>query len=455
MPQTFRMLFREAQGNGPEREVICGSRKILLWGPAGCGKSRCAKAIVAEATDIDQACLLGSVVFGEIAFEFGGKPGTVRMGYVPENIASSFIASRVIEELSVGLLYPRGNEPSIRAYLARWLQHSPLSQFADRKISELSGGQKALLAIEAALSASPDVLIVDSGLEALDEYHRQYAIGEIERYLEADSRRYAVLFARAQDFYSGWSNLQRVPFPLPYLGSADSKRLTLPSDRRPAPVNEQHRTTAVKFMATTGGYCSNKHWTLRNVNFTIPAGTCIGITGPNGIGKSTLLRTLSGYLIVEEGDIAIFDIPLSSGLWPGRKNGIAYFSQGGESAMVFDQIEECVANGVCSNATGSGRRVASGSVSSQLMSPGERFWAAITGALADRPRIWFFDEPTGHVSPSDVADVIAHVRRTSPGAAIVIVSHDPKILSTLCDSVYEICQTTRTEIIPIGAWRTS
>src|SRR4029078_11023341 len=57
---------------------------------------------------------------------------------------------------------------------------------------------------------------------------------------------------------------------------------------------------------------------LRDVSFTVPKGSVLGVIGRNGAGKSTLLRTVSGILAPKEGRIVVrgrISPLLSVGLW--------------------------------------------------------------------------------------------------------------------------------------------
>src|SRR5829696_9092665 len=46
-------------------------------------------------------------------------------------------------------------------------------------------------------------------------------------------------------------------------------------------------------------------WILRDVTWSVPAGTCAAILGPNGSGKSTLTRILAAHLFPSTGDVSI------------------------------------------------------------------------------------------------------------------------------------------------------
>jgi ABC-2 type transport system ATP-binding protein len=59
----------------------------------------------------------------------------------------------------------------------------------------------------------------------------------------------------------------------------------------------------------TKSYKKN-HPVLDNLNLTIPSGKIIGLLGPNGCGKSTLIKLVSGLLQADSGEILIDSMPI-------------------------------------------------------------------------------------------------------------------------------------------------
>jgi ABC-type polysaccharide/polyol phosphate transport system ATPase subunit len=98
----------------------------------------------------------------------------------------------------------------------------------------------------------------------------------------------------------------------------------------------------------------NRHtdfWALKDISFTIPRGTTLGILGQNGSGKSTLLSILAGVLYPSEGSFEINGkvsaiLELGSGFHPefsGRDNVFMYGSiMGLSKQQVDDRYEEIV-----------------------------------------------------------------------------------------------------------------
>ena len=58
-------------------------------------------------------------------------------------------------------------------------------------------------------------------------------------------------------------------------------------------------------------YEQGGHVVLSDVSLAVGPGTCLGVVGPNGVGKSTLLQILAGLLVPTAGDVRV-DPPTAS-----------------------------------------------------------------------------------------------------------------------------------------------
>lgn len=63
---------------------------------------------------------------------------------------------------------------------------------------------------------------------------------------------------------------------------------------------------------------------LRDIAIELPAGKIVGLIGPSGAGKTTLIRAIVGRLQVKKGTIAIFDVPAGA---PELRNRVGYMTQ--------------------------------------------------------------------------------------------------------------------------------
>lgn len=136
--------------------AVSKAQIVALLGPNGAGKSTLLKALMGEARVFSGSILMrGEDVTGQSP-ERLAKMG---LGYVPQN-ENVFPSLTVLENLEMGaFLIPRRRVgEKIEAILR---QFPPLRPLIRRKVSQLSGGERRLVAIGRALVLSPEVLLLD------------------------------------------------------------------------------------------------------------------------------------------------------------------------------------------------------------------------------------------------------------------------------------------------------
>ncbi|MFG0330018.1 MAG: metal ABC transporter ATP-binding protein [Phycisphaerales bacterium] len=192
---------------------------------------------------------------------------------------------------------------------------------------------------------------------------------------------------------------------------------------------------------------------LERVTMHIPAGTRLGIVGPNGGGKSTLLKLVLGLLKPDEGTIRIFGKP------PGhacRERWIGYVPQRHEVEFNFPlSVRQVVrlglvgdGHGVFRRADRAGREAADESIDRVGMtrfadrpigdlSGGQQQRVFIARALVNRPRILILDEPlvgVDEVGQRQFSEFMQAVH-ADYGFTLVTVSHDLRAIAASSDQV--------------------
>lgn len=141
-----------------------------LIGANGSGKSSVMKAI---------AGLIGHG--GRIGFGDGGARPT-RLGYMPQDIGGRS-ALTVLETVLLGRLDRLGLRVAAAdlAAVAAVLAELDLAALSDRRLSELSGGQRQLVYLAQALAGDPPVLLLDEPISALDIRHQLDVLETVRR----------------------------------------------------------------------------------------------------------------------------------------------------------------------------------------------------------------------------------------------------------------------------------
>jgi branched-chain amino acid transport system ATP-binding protein len=176
---------------------------------------------------------------------------------------------------------------------------------------------------------------------------------------------------------------------------------------------------------------------LHGIDLQIRRGETVGLLGRNGMGKSTLIRTLLGHVAQRDGSIHLFGHDLSKGRpHEVARRGVAYVPEGRGVFPNLSVRENLVMAARPALAGGRGwgfERVMAtfprlgerlSHLGSQL-SGGEQQMLAIGRALMTQPELIVLDEATEGLAPLIVADIwrtIAEIRRD--GIATLIVDRD-------------------------------
>jgi len=170
---------------------------------------------------------------------------------------------------------------------------------------------------------------------------------------------------------------------------------------------------------------------LRDVSFEVPAGRVTALLGRNGVGKSTLLRTLMGLVPAATGSVQFEGRELTAAPpYERARAGIGYVPQGRE---IFPRltVAENLAMGLATRPRGtdlSQRILEMFPVLGQMLhrrggdlSGGQQQQLAIGRALAMSPRLLILDEPTEGIQPSIIKDIERVIRTLAQSGAMAIL----------------------------------
>lgn len=188
---------------------------------------------------------------------------------------------------------------------------------------------------------------------------------------------------------------------------------------------------------------------LNNVNLVVADGEFLGIMGPNGGGKSTLLKAVLGITPITKGKITI----LGEDKPKGRQN-IGYVPQFSNMDRSFPvTVRDIVLSGMLSGGLHPFYRFKKDQLDLALsflakvnlehlakrqisdLSGGEFQRLLIARALAAEPKILMLDEPTASVDPASKEQIYELLTEINKKIAVILVTHD---LMTIASNVKRI-----------------
>ena len=186
---------------------------------------------------------------------------------------------------------------------------------------------------------------------------------------------------------------------------------------------------------------------LKNVNIELESGRIYGLQGPNGGGKTMLMRLVCGLIRPTEGEVFLddkrlgkdMDFPPSLGLLienpaflPGYTglNNLQMLARL-QNRIGIEQIRQTLSEvGLDPDDKRKYRK----------FSLGMKQRLGIAAAIMENPSLILLDEPTNALDEAGVEQICQLIRRERDrGALIILACHDANVLESLSDEIFTIC----------------
>ncbi|QAY59211.1 energy-coupling factor ABC transporter ATP-binding protein [Microbacterium protaetiae] len=458
----WRYAGRKAPAVRDVTFTIEPGERVLLLGASGAGKSTLLAGIAGLLGGADEGELSGRLtVDGEAPEAQRG-----RVGLVLQDPDAGVVLSRVGDDVAFGCENLGMPPAEIPARIAEALDDVGLDVPWDRSTAQLSGGQKQRLAIAGVLAMRPGVVLLDEPTANLDPTGVREVRTAIERAVAATGSTLIVIEHRTEV----WADLMTRVIVLDAEGGllADGapdavfasagmalaaagvwvpgQAIALPALARGA---DAAPVLAARELAVSR---DGRVAVRRGLSFDVPAGAATVITGPNGIGKSTLALSLAGLLPEFSGEVV--SAPELAGrrgrrpsTWRSREllTRIGTVFQEPEHQFLAQTVRDELAVGprALRHADAAVSRVVDellerlglarlARANPFTLSGGQKRRLSVATVLATGPRVVVLDEPTfGQDRVGWISLVHLLQEEIGRGTAVVTVTHDEGVVRHL------------------------
>lgn len=429
---------------------------ILLCGESGCGKTTVTKLVnglIPHFTKIDH--MEGSVtVADQSVTDLEVYELAKLVGSVFQNPKSQFFHLDTDGELEFGPENQGVAPEEIRRAVERTVTQLGIESLMGRNVFALSGGEKQMLAFASVYAMNPEIYMLDEPTANLDEdairklreqiillkkQGKTVVIAEHRLFFLADIIDRAVYIRNGEikQIFSGeefqaLSDKERISMGLRTIHQTEL--------RLKSAGNIESTGSDADFglcvRALSCGYKKSPA-VFENLSFTAYPGEVLGITGHNGVGKSTLIRCLCGLLKEKGGSITLN----GRGLKPKQRQKACYLVMQEVNHQLFSDtvFGECEQLGTADPEEI--RRVlkhfdldAYEDVHPMALSGGQKQRLVVATAVLSGREVLIFDEPTSGLDYRHMMEICRITKQLAKdGRIVLVVSHDKEFMQEACD----------------------
>lgn len=198
----------------------------------------------------------------------------------------------------------------------------------------------------------------------------------------------------------------------------------------------------------------SKETVLENINLNVEANDFLAIIGPNGGGKSTLLKNILGINQIQKGTIKVLGnnveknlskigyVPQNTNVninFPIKVIEVVLMGHVGEKQPLFGYGED---EKLC--AMGALRQVGMEKFANEKigsLSGGQRQRVMIARALCAHPQILMLDEPTASIDVDGQKQIYELLKELNKHITIIVISHDISVILSYANKVAHVNKT--------------
>ena len=442
---------------------------VLLCGKSGCGKSTMLRLLNGLIPHYYPGEFSGKVLLEGVdssqleMYEIAQKVGTVF-----QNPRTQFFNVSTDAEIVFGIENLSLPRAEIEKRLEKTTKDLEIEKLRDRSIFELSGGEKQKIAFAGIYAMNPDVFTLDEPSSNLDHA----AIETLRKQLEFIKKQGKTIVVAEHRIYYLWDMADKIiyiddgcikgvytPKEFAVISDEERRKMGLRNIKKEEVcLDESHYSKDANINDNLTLVVRNlivkrkKRVLLKDLNFTIKEGEILGITAPNGTGKSTLLRTLCGIHKEYSGEI-FFEINTDAESKKIKAQKNAY--------MIMQDVNyELFANSVENECRLGLKNVKSDVIDETLqllslekfknkhpntLSGGQKQRVAIAVSRICGKKLLVFDEPTSGLDYESMCQVSNLLKKLSRNAIVIVVTHDNEFINRACTQVLDLERYTLSE----------
>lgn len=435
---------------------------VLITGPSGCGKTTLTRLVNGLIPHYYEGTLSGDVFIKDKdikdmeAWEYG-----LYVGSVFQDTRSQFFTSAVVDEIAFS---PEnyGKDPAIiRRQIDAVLRVNNISELKNCKLQNLSSGEKQKVAMAATQTLDPGIYVLDEPSANLDQAATAILAMQLKKLKEqgktvliADHRFYYLMDIIDEVFYMNNGMIEHTWNQAAFaaLTAKELECYGLRSNNREQDTtvglsgqDNVKKEAYLEISDLSVAYSKFSRPVLRNLNFSASKGEVVAITGKNGIGKTTLAKTLCGLLAEKSGDIRLSSKKYG---FKKRREHFWFVLQDTDYQLFSDSVISEVLLGYKSNqavveqAEDILRKLDLWRYKDRhpaTLSGGQKQRLTFAVGLMRNPEILILDEPTSGLDALNMKQIVRLIKdQAHKGTIVLVISHDHEFLDRNCDQIINI-----------------